>query len=92
MGQYNYFKLGDWQACCDVCGLVRKASMLRLTWDGLRSCHLCWEPRNSQDYVRGVPDPSGVPWSRQRAPLQFVNMATRPDGEVAPVTPLPEDS
>lgn len=91
MGNYDYFRLGDWNALCDQCGQKRKASMLRLQWDGLRTCEKCWEPRQPQDYVRGVPDPSGVPWSRQRAPLQFVNMAERPNGEIAPVTPIPED-
>jgi len=91
MGQRDYFKLGDWNACCDQCGLKRKASELRMQWDGLMTCHLCWEPRQPQDFVRGVPDPSGVPWSRNRGPLVFVDMATRPDGTTPAVTPIDED-
>lgn len=91
MGSRDYYKLGSWNCICDVCGLKRKAEELKLQWDGLRACQLCWTPRQPQDYVRGVPDPSGVPWSRQRGPLVFVNEAVRPDGSTAVVTPIPEE-
>jgi hypothetical protein len=90
-GSRDYFKLGEWNSLCDQCGAKRKSSELRLQWDGLRTCHLCWEPRQPQDFARGVPDPSGVPWSRQRGELAFANMATRPDGSTPPVTPIPDN-
>lgn len=91
MGQRDYFKSGDWNCLCDICGFKRKASELKMQWDGLMACFLCWSPRQPQDFVRGVPDPSGVPWSRNRAPLQFVDMATRPDGSTPDVIPIPDD-
>jgi hypothetical protein len=87
---YDYYKEGEWNALCDQCGQKRKSSMLKLQWDGLMTCEKCWEPRQPQDFVRGVPDPSGVPWSRQRGEPQFVNSATRPDGSTPPVTDIPD--
>lgn len=60
----NYFAPGDWNACCDRCGRKFKASQLRLTWDGYMVCERDWEPRHPQDFVRGVPEKIGVPWTR----------------------------
>lgn len=90
MAGHDYYKLGSWNALCDICGQKRKAEGLKLQWDGLRACNKCWTPRQMQDMVRGVPDPSGVPWSRQRGSLTFVDEATRPDGSSPAVVPIPE--
>jgi hypothetical protein len=89
MSGRDYYKLGSWNALCDQCGQKRKAEDLHLQWNGLRCCEKCFELRNSQDYVRGVPDPQGVPWSRQRGSLTFVDEATRPDGSTPVVVPIP---
>ena len=51
---------GDWKADCDVCGRTYKASKLKQRWDGLRVCQQDWEPRQPQDFVRGVPDNQSV--------------------------------
>lgn len=53
------------KAICDRCGFEFKHAELRKEWTGLMVCHGpatngCWEPRNQQDYVRGVPDNQGV--------------------------------
>lgn len=89
-GRNSYYKIGDWNFLCMVCGQQRKSSQGRLRWDGVRTCEKCWEPRQSQDFVRGVPDPSGVPWSYPRTSLTFVDEATRPDGSSPAVVPIPE--
>jgi len=61
----TYAKKGDHNAICDVCGFKKKASQLKLRWDGLRVCKEDWEPRHPSDYYRapmGVE--SQVPWTR----------------------------
>lgn len=62
----TYYAPGDWNVICDRCGFKYKASQLRETWDGLRVCSKDWEPRQPQDYVRGVRDNQAVPWTRPR--------------------------
>ena len=58
------FVSGDWKAICDRCGRLFKASQLRDEWDGLKVCEKDWEPRQPQDFVRGVADVQETPWSR----------------------------
>jgi hypothetical protein len=60
----SYVKWGDWNACCDVCGLRFKASEMQLRWDGLMVCAKDWESRHPQDYVRVRGDNVAVPWTR----------------------------
>lgn len=72
MGRYDYYKSGDWNAECDVCGQKYKASKLKLRWDGLRVCPKDFEYRNPQDFVRGVQDNQAVPFSRPEPPDVFV--------------------
>jgi hypothetical protein len=58
------FLSGDWNAACFRCGQKRKASELRKEWQGYYVCPEHWEPRHPQDFVKGVPDDSSVPWSQ----------------------------
>ncbi len=88
----TYYKIGDWNNLCAECGAKFKSSELKLTWDGFRMCHTCWQPRNQQDFVRNVSVPKGVPWSQDRPPLSFANPATRPDGSDPAIVPMPVDS
>jgi len=60
---------GQWNACCDRCGIKYKSSQLRKEWTGLMVCTGpntadCWEARHPQDRVRGVRDLQAPPWSR----------------------------
>lgn len=50
------YQQGDPKACCDRCGFDYRLSQLRKEWTGKKVCPGCWEPRHSQDFVRGVPD------------------------------------
>lgn len=64
------YEPGKWKAECDRCGFDYKNDQLRKEWTGLMVCHgpgtnQCWEPRHPQDFVKGVPDPQAVPWTRQ---------------------------
>ena len=66
------FKLGDWEAICDVCGFKFKAEQLRQRWDGLMTCHKDWEPRHPMDFFRMPEERISVPWSRPEAADTFV--------------------
>lgn len=52
----DYFKPGDNNAICMQCGFKFKGSELMKRWDGIFTCSECWEPRQPQDFVRGVVD------------------------------------
>ena len=69
MGQADYLSAHGWNAICDRCGFKYKSFELFLEWDGLRVCHKCWEPRQPQDFVRALPDPQPLPWTRPDQPL-----------------------
>lgn len=60
----NALEIGLWNAECDRCGFKFKNVDLRKEWNGLMTCKDCWEPRHPQDFLKGVPDDSSVPWSR----------------------------
>jgi hypothetical protein len=66
MGHADYLRNGTWNGICDRCGSKFKFSDLKLEWDGLYVCTAngCWEPRQPQDYVKGVRDNMAVPVSR----------------------------
>ena len=75
MGRADYLRHGDYNAICDRCGFKFKFSELRKEWDGLYVCtaHGCWEPRQPQDYVKGIADHMSVPVSRPEAPNLYNN-------------------
>lgn len=72
VGRSDYLELGTWNSICDRCGAKYKASELKLEWDGLYVCYRCWEPRQPQDYVKGIPDIQAPPWTRPDPPPVFV--------------------
>lgn len=72
MSYYSRYDKGDWKAICDVCGREFKASQLNKRWDGLMCCKQDWEPRQPQDFVRGVADPQLVPWVRDEPTDSFI--------------------
>jgi len=65
---------GDWIAICDSCGRKLKASALRQRWDGLKVCQDDFEPRQPQDFVRGVADYQAPPWTRPEPQDQFIEV------------------
>jgi hypothetical protein len=62
----NFFAPGDYNAACSMCGRKRKASMLTKNWQGLWRCPEHNEPRQPQDFVRGVREVITVPWSQRQ--------------------------
>ena len=78
MGHADYLRNGDYNAICDRCGSKFKFSDLKLEWDGLYVCTAngCWEPRQPQDYVKGVRDDMSVPVSRPDQPPIYIQDET----------------
>lgn len=79
MSDADFFALGDWNAQCFRCGRKFKASLMRKTWEGFYTCPRCWEPRQPQDYVRGVPDKPSPEWTQPQPADDFVEFCT-PNG------------
>ena len=75
MGHADYYRSGTYNGICDRCGSKFKFSDLKLEWDGLYVCTAngCWEPRQPQDYVKGVRDDMSVPISRPQSPNVFLD-------------------
>lgn len=63
-GRADYYAAGDWNAMCFRCGRKRKASTLKKQWQGYYVCPEHWEPRQPQDFVRGISDNPTAPWSQ----------------------------
>lgn len=64
MAYGNYFRSGDWNAICDVCGWKYKASQLRKRWDGLWVCNKDWEIRQPLDFPVRLKDDPAPPFTR----------------------------
>ena len=61
----DYYKKGDYNAVCALCGFEYKASDLR--WNNQIQDYVCrhdWEPRHPQERLRAVEDIQSVPWVR----------------------------
>jgi len=70
---------GDWLSLCDQCGRQVKASQLRQRWDGLKVDDRCWEPRQPQDFVRGVADYQAPPFTRPEPEWIFIEILPQND-------------
>lgn len=64
MGRADFLELGSWNIVCFRCGKKAKASQSRKQWQGYYVCDRpgCFEPRQPQDFVRGLPDIQAPPW------------------------------
>jgi hypothetical protein len=80
MGRADYYKRDSWNVRCECCGTKYKAEELRTGWlnGPAKLCRKCWQGRNVQEFVRGVPDNQSVPWSRPDPPPVFVKVFEEP--------------
>lgn len=78
MSSQPYYKSGDNNAICDVCGRKFKASALRKRWDGVMACGEDWEPRHSQDFVRAVKDTQVPAFTRPEGEDTFTTFCSLP--------------
>jgi hypothetical protein len=72
MGQADFYKHGDWNFICDVCGFKFKASQGRRRWDGVYVCLKDFEHRHPQEKRRGIKDTQNVEWTRPESDDEFV--------------------
>lgn len=70
----NHLVLGDWNAICAICGFKFKGSELRKNWKEQMVCEKDWEPRNEQDFIRGVPDQQALPFTRPEPTDTFISV------------------
>lgn len=68
----TWWKSGEWNSLCDVCGFKYKNNELRLRWDGLMVCSKDWEMRHPQDLIRPLPAEAAPQWTRSESEDQFV--------------------
>lgn len=69
MGRADYYKPGDWNAECSMCGHKFKAGELIRHWQGEMRCKKCWETRHPQDFVKSIPDNPTVPFVQKYADI-----------------------
>lgn len=67
----NYYKAGDWLACCDICGFRFKSSELRKNWKNEMVCKEDYELRHPQEFIRVRPEKIAVPWARPETDLSI---------------------
>jgi hypothetical protein len=61
-GPADFFRPGDWNVVCSICGFKGKASEMVKNWQGLWRHPRHNESRQPQDFVRGVADIQAPPW------------------------------
>ena len=91
MGNANYFAEGDWNAACAECGRKFKASELiqlppGVAGSGLYVCRAHWNPRQPQDYVRGIQENPQAPWVQPVLTSSSVGVLGGPGGSIIDVS------
>jgi hypothetical protein len=85
----SYYKKGDWNAICALCGTKYKASELR--WNSQIQDWVCiWdlEARHPQERLRGVKENQSVDWTRPDPDATFTNEPYIEISQTNPVNPL----
>jgi hypothetical protein len=72
----TYYKPGSFYRIDDRTGFKRRAEKTLWEWDGIIVDRTVWEPRQPQDFVRGVRDEQAVPQPRPRQENQFTILGT----------------
>lgn len=71
MGRRLHFRPGSFYRVDDRTGFPQRAERTKQQWDNLIVDEGVWEPRQPQDFVRGVPDKQNVPDARPDSPPAF---------------------
>jgi len=70
-GRADFYQPGDWNVACSMCGRKRKASYMVRNWQGMYRCPEHNEPRQPQDFVRGLQDIQTVPFSQPETDIDI---------------------
>jgi hypothetical protein len=74
-GKADYLEIGDFNAACSMCGRKFKAAKMVRNWQGLMRCPEHNEPRQWQDFVRGIADIITPPWTQPEEDI-FIEICT----------------
>lgn len=83
---YTYYRFKNSDSAkgvCERCGFVFNLSALRREWTGLKVCsgpnsNHCWEPKQPQLSIRGVPDHQAARGARPEAADVFITVPVDP--------------
>lgn len=78
-GHADYYDRSSWNAACYECGRKFKGSELVRHWQGYWVCKQHWEPRQTQDFVRGIQENIAPPFVQSQTelyPLLVENIST----------------
>jgi hypothetical protein len=78
MGKRSFIP-GQYLFICDRCGTPYYSRDGRIEWNGLFVCKYCYEPRQPQDFVRGLKDDQRVEIARPRQPDRFITTPVLPE-------------
>jgi hypothetical protein len=82
------FVPGDYYIECPICSFEYRESQMRRRWDGQLTCIPDWEPRQPQDFVRGVKDVTAPQGLGPRPPTEvFATVEHSGSGEVDTTIP-----
>jgi hypothetical protein len=70
-GRADYWEPGTWNVACSECGRKRKANQMERNWQGLYRCPEHNEPRQPQDFARGIRDIMTVPFAQPERDLML---------------------
>lgn len=89
MGQADFLSLGTWNVACSMCGRKRKANQMMRNWKGFWRCPEHNEPREAQDFVRGVKDDISVPFTQKNVGID-IQLCTINGASAVPGWALPD--
>ena len=84
----TYWKKGDHNAQCDICGFHFKASELIKMWNGLYACNADYETRHPQDFVRSKPETIKPAWVRPDPDSMYTTTTLAAGGSASPSASL----
>lgn len=63
----DFYRIGDHNVQCGICGKKRKRSQCRMQWDNVLACLVtnCWSPKHPNEYPRPTIN-DGLPVSNAR--------------------------
>jgi hypothetical protein len=76
MGTQLFYKPGSFYRICERTGFAERAERTQKEWTGRIVRDLSWEPRQPQDFVRGIRDNQIAPDPRPRQPNVFLQLET----------------
>lgn len=83
MADNLHYVPGDYYQIDDRTGFKIRASTSRMQWNNLVVSPIVYEPRQPQDFVRGVVDNQTVPIPRPRQTNQFIQPTTQTQSNFA---------